>query len=288
MMTLSEVNESNLDELVNVMSVIHQPICGHHEWNDKALLSCFAYEERLPYINELSTEKNYYTDEVITFSETNESKLAELVNALSVIYQPIYRHHEYDDKALRSRHSCEGRLPYIKKIYDGLNAKLNRPFRVLDLGCNNAYMTLSIAEWGCEITGVDNSKPCLNLGEFLANEHPKFKIKFIHARLEDFIPAIKNDEYDLVLGLSVFHWISKEKGFPTVQKLFKDLAEKIPVGLFEMAKASGESPDFNIQKNYRDHFKDYSFIRVLNNPKKNRPASVRCALSVTNTLISTI
>lgn len=271
MITLSEINESKLTEQVNLMSAIYQPICGYHEYDDKDFSLCQTCEERLPYINELSTEKNYYTDEVITLSETNESKLTELVNSLSVVYQPIYGHHEYDDKALRPCQACEERLSYIKKIYDALSAKLNRPLHVLDLGCNNAYVTLSIAEWGCEVTGVEYLNEFFKVGVFLANEHPEFKVKIVQARIEDFIPAIKNDEYDLVLGLSVFHWISKEKGFPTVQNLFKDLAEKIPVGLFEMAKASGESPDFNLPKNYRDHFKDYFFIRLLNNPKQEPP-----------------
>ena len=69
-------------------------------------------------------------------SESN-LKLNKLVNASRVIYQPIYGHHEWDDKAQRS---CEDRLTDIKKIYDDLSAKLQRPLRVLDLGCCTGYI----------------------------------------------------------------------------------------------------------------------------------------------------
>lgn len=77
-------------------------------------------------------------------SEINP-KLNELVNSLSVLYQPVYGHHEWDNKAQRS---CEDRLPDIKKIYDGLSENLHRPLRVLDLGCNMAYLSLTICSWG--------------------------------------------------------------------------------------------------------------------------------------------
>ena len=139
----------------------------------------------------------------------NNSKLNELVNASRVIYQPIYGHHEWDDKAQRF---CENRLT-DKKIYDDLSAKLQRPLRVLDLGCCTGYISLIISSWGGDVTGVDSNKSFLDLGEFLAGEHPDYKIKFIHTKIEEFIPKIKNDEYDLVLGLSLFHWVTKEIGF---------------------------------------------------------------------------
>ena len=77
-------------------------------------------------------------------SEVNP-KLNELVNALPAIYQPIYGHSEWDNKAIRS---CEDRLPEVKKIYDDLSAKLQRPLRVLDLGACYGYFCFHICKWG--------------------------------------------------------------------------------------------------------------------------------------------
>lgn len=191
-------------------------------------------------------------------SEIN-SKLNELVNALPALYQPIYGHSEWDDKALRSR---DDRLPDIKKIYDGLRTKLQRPLRVLDLGCCLGYISLTICSWGGVVTAVDSQKKTLDIGEFLAGEHPEFKIKFVNAKIENFIPTIKDDEYDLVLGFSVFHWVTKQIGFIPTQKLFSDLAEKIPVGLFELTRST-EFPNLGLPKNYREYLKDYFFVRVL-------------------------
>ena len=102
----------------------------------------------------------------------------------------------------------------------------------------------------------------MDLGEFLAGEHPDYKIKFVHAQVGNFIQKIKNDEYDLVLGLSVFHWVVKQSGFQYTQELFSNLAEKITVGLFEFSLAQ-EFPDINLPKNYREFLKDYFFVRVL-------------------------
>lgn len=75
----------------------------------------------------------------------DNTKLAELVNDLPEFYQPIYGHDEWDDKPLRN---CRDRLPVIKKIYDDLSAKLQRPLRVLDLGCAQGFFSLNIASWG--------------------------------------------------------------------------------------------------------------------------------------------
>jgi len=81
---------------------------------------------------------------VITLSEINP-KLNELVKALQGIYQPIYGHSEWDKKAQRD---CQERLPEVKKIYDALSAKLQRPLRVLDLGACHGYFCFHICKWG--------------------------------------------------------------------------------------------------------------------------------------------
>ena len=121
---------------------------------------------------------------------------------------------------------------------------------------------VSISVNGGVVTGVDVTKPFVELCEFLASEHPDFKVKFIHMGIQKFIPTIKEGEYDLVLAFSMLHWVTQQSGFQTTQKLLTDLAEKIPVGLFELARAT-EFPDLKLPANYRDYLKGYDFVRVL-------------------------
>ena len=191
-------------------------------------------------------------------SEINP-KLNELVNALPGIYQPIYGHSEWDQKAQRD---CQERLPEVKKIYDELSAKLQRPLRVLDLRDCYGYFGFHICKWGGVVVGVDSSKQFVEICNLLASEHPDFKIKFVQENIQKFIPSIKEGEYDLVLCFSMLHWATQQSGFQNVQKLLTDLAEKIPVGLFELARAA-EFPDLKLPANYRDYLKGYFFVRVL-------------------------
>lgn len=67
------------------------------------------------------------------------------VNALPELYQPIYGHEEWDNKSLRN---CRDRLPDIEKIYDTLSEKLQRPLRVLDLGCAQGFFSFNLANRG--------------------------------------------------------------------------------------------------------------------------------------------
>lgn len=71
--------------------------------------------------------------------------LEQAVRHLPEIYQPIYKHPELYQTSSRS---CDDRLTHIKAIYDALQKKLNRRLRVLDLGCAQGYISLSIAERG--------------------------------------------------------------------------------------------------------------------------------------------
>lgn len=67
------------------------------------------------------------------------------VNSLPEFYQPIFNHEEWNDKPLRN---CADRLPYIKNIYDALSEKLQRPLRVLDLGCAQGFFSFHLANGG--------------------------------------------------------------------------------------------------------------------------------------------
>ena len=196
--------------------------------------------------------------EVINLSETNP-KLNEWVNSKSKIYLTIYDHPEYDHKAQRS---VEDRLPDLKKIYDDLSAKLQRPLRVLDLGCSYGTFCFHVCSWGGTATGVDIDESNIEICRLLASEHPDFNVNFIQSKFQDFVPTIKDGEYDLVLAFSMLHWVIHQIGFAPTQKLLIDLAKKVPVGLFELAQAK-EFPELKLPKNVLEHFKGYFFTRML-------------------------
>lgn len=191
----------------------------------------------------------------------NLEELTAAVQALPYLYQPIFGYEIQGAKPIRN---CEDRLADVKKIYDALSAELGRPLRVLDLGCAQGYFSLYAAKWGGVVTGLDFDATNIDLCRLLARENADLKVNFIHTRIEDFLPTVKEDEYDLVLCFNVLHWCCKFSGFEVVQAQLTDLAQKISVGLFELAlKSEGIFQDCNLPDNYREFLTGFSFVRAL-------------------------
>ncbi|MBO4400712.1 MAG: methyltransferase domain-containing protein [Selenomonadaceae bacterium] len=191
----------------------------------------------------------------------NLEELTAAVQALPYLYQPIFGYEIQGAKPIRN---CEDRLADVKKIYDALSAELRRPLRVLDLGCAQGYFSLYAAKWGGVVTGLDFEAANIDLCRLLARENADLKVNFVCTRIEDFLPTVKAGEYDLVLCFNVLHWCSKFSGFEVVQAQLADLAQKIDIGLFELAlKSEGIFQDCNLPENYRDFLTGFSFVRVL-------------------------
>ncbi|MGD0275347.1 MAG: methyltransferase domain-containing protein [Syntrophales bacterium] len=158
-----------------------------------------------------------------------------LVAALPEVYQPILGHPELSDVVSRG---CEDRLAPIVQTCQVLEVLLNRPLRVLDLGCAQGFFSLSLAKLGAIVHGLDFFGANIAVCKALAHEHPEFMVSFEAGRVEDVIAQIGHNDYDLVLGLSVFHHIVHETGWAAVQQLLTELASKVAVGIFELALAS--------------------------------------------------
>ena len=161
--------------------------------------------------------------------------LDRLVAALPEVYQPIFGHPDLSQRVSRG---CEDRLAHIAEIYRALEQELGRPPRVLDLGCAQGYFCLGLARLGASVHGVDFQQANIAVCEALAREAPELAATFETARVEDALAALAPDRYDLVLGLSVFHHLVHQHGALAVQRLLGALAEKIAVGVFELALAS--------------------------------------------------
>lgn len=168
--------------------------------------------------------------------KTAGSALDGLVAALPEHYQPIFGHPEHSTAVARE---CHDRLEPIIRVYKALEAKLQRPLRVLDLGCAQGFFSLSLAELGASVHGVDYFDGNVAVCNALAEEYRELEISFQIARIEEVIlDQVGPNQYDLVLGLSVFHHIVYEKGAHAVRQMLDDLAHKVAGGIFELALAS--------------------------------------------------
>lgn len=160
------------------------------------------------------------------------TRLEQVVSSLPEIYQPIYQHEEF---RFMSSRACDDRLVHIRKVYDALQNQLNRQVRVLDLGCAQGYISLTIASWGADVVGVDFFDKNIEVCNLLASEHEDYQILFVLNRVEDYLKYLKANEFDLVLGLSVFHHMCNMYGWESVRDLLSETAAKIKVGIFELA-----------------------------------------------------
>jgi SAM-dependent methyltransferase len=147
-------------------------------------------------------------------------------------YQPIFGHPELSTEVSRL---CEDRLVKIRDLYKSLECNYQRPLRVLDLGCAQGYFCFHLAELGATVTGLDYWDLNIGLCNKIYDEHPALKVNFIEGKIEDFLDKLDQDQYDLVLGLSVFHHLIPIHGLEYVQKMLHRAAGKISAGIFELA-----------------------------------------------------
>ncbi len=167
--------------------------------------------------------------------KVTKSNLQCLVAALPEVYQPIYTHPELSRSVSRA---CRDRLEYIVQVYESLVAQLQRPLRVLDLGSAQGFFSFSLAELGASVHGVDYLDDNVAVCKELADEHKNLNVSFQVGRIEDVLQQLERGQYDLVLGLSVFHHIVQEKSAAAVGQMLSELAGNVEVGIFEFAQAS--------------------------------------------------
>lgn len=158
--------------------------------------------------------------------------LADLITRLSEIYQPIFGHPELTCHPSRT---CDDRLHHIIPVHNALQDLLGRPLRVLDLGCAQGYISFGLAVQGAVVHGVDILEENITLCKAIAQENPKLSVTFESGSLEDVLFRLKEDQFDLVLGLSVFHHIVYRMGIEFVRQLLQELSGKVGVCIFEFA-----------------------------------------------------
>jgi len=162
-----------------------------------------------------------------------EQSITALVEKLPEVYQPIFKHPEFTAQASRS---CLDRLERISSVYNYISEEKGRPLKVLDLGCAQGFFSLNLAELGAIVTAIDYSQPNIDVCNKLASENNNLKVEFFLGSIETVInERVMEGEFDLVLGLSVFHHLEYEHGADFVFDLFQQLSSKVETGIFEFA-----------------------------------------------------
>ena len=187
--------------------------------------------------------------------------LSSLIAVLPEVYQPIFGHPELSKTVSRQ---CDDRLAEIIRIYHLIEAQLGRPLRVLDLGCAQGFFSFSLAKLGATVDGVDLLDANITACQVLASEYPELKVSFIVGCIKKILVPIIAGQYDLVLGLSIFHHIVHEEGIVNVQKMLAELANKVAVGIFELALAS-EPPYWAVSQPHsaRQLLAGFTFVHEL-------------------------
>jgi ubiquinone/menaquinone biosynthesis C-methylase UbiE len=81
--------------------------------------------------------------------------------------------------------------------------------KIIDVGCGSGTMCLALAEEipGCEVVGVDLSKPLLNYAsESVFKKSIKNRVKFERVNVEKM--PFQNDSFDVVFNVNMVHWVS--------------------------------------------------------------------------------
>lgn len=164
-----------------------------------------------------------------------KNNIEKLISELPEIYQPIYGYPEFSENISRI---SKDRLTIIREIYSSLQVKLDRPLRVLDLGCAQGYFSLNLASLGADVLGVDYLPENIALCNALSNGQSDLNVKFQIGKVEDIIYKLEPNDFDLVLGLSVFHHVVYQHGEEYVKEMLNNIADKCGLLVLEMALKS--------------------------------------------------
>jgi O-antigen chain-terminating methyltransferase len=158
--------------------------------------------------------------------------IEEYVSLLPECYQLIYGHPELEIETSRN---CNDRLVIIDGLVQKLREKLDRPLRLLDLGCAQGFFSLSLAKYCSKVKGIDFLDKNIELCTALAEEFSFENVEFQQNTVQNVIQSLDFDQYDLVLGFSIFHHVCHSDGFESAKKQINVLANKAPVLLLELA-----------------------------------------------------
>jgi O-antigen chain-terminating bifunctional methyltransferase/kinase len=183
-----------------------------------------------------------------------ESMIKELVKKLPEVYQNIYGHPEY-----KTSRDCKHRESYITDVVKAYRRKTGKMPKVLDIGCAQGFYSLTLAEMGCDVTGVDFNHANITVCKALAQE-AELKVKFV---CDEIGVAFAYEHYDIVLALSVYHHIAL-KSYSHAKRTFTLMASVADIVISEMAvKDEGYYWSENLPLDYADWFSEQRFYKEI-------------------------
>lgn len=162
------------------------------------------------------------------------STIESQVASLPELYQPIFGHPELSEGSSRTSHD---RLAHIAGIYKVVERIQGRPLKVLDLGCAQGFFSLNLAALGAQVHGIDYLEQNVQVCRALLAEHPEYKAQFTFGKVQDFLETVEPGQFDMVLGLSVFHHLVYDLGKEHIKALLEQLLHKVVVFVGEFAVA---------------------------------------------------
>lgn len=205
-----------------------------------------------------------------------------LIEKLLEQYQQIFSYSKFDSLSSRK---CDSRLKKILDVYSQIKKQLQRELKILDLGCAQGYFSLNLAKEGAFVCGVDCNEQNINLCNKLSNIHNLTNLDFKKDKIQHFLKNNPLQEFDLVLGLSVFHHICHEEGYKFTQNLIKEIAEVIPNGIYELALSS--EPMYwaeSLNENEEEILDCYSFVNQISTAETHLSKIKRPVYYVSNEL----
>jgi O-antigen chain-terminating bifunctional methyltransferase/kinase len=178
----------------------------------------------------------------------------DLIKKLPEVYQNIYGHPEY-----KTSRDCKHRESYITDVVKAYKRKTGRLPKVLDIGCAQGFYSLTLAEMGCDVTGVDFNPQNIVVCNALAQE-AELKVKFV---CDEIGTAFVYEKYDIVLALSVYHHIAL-KSYSHAKHTFNLMASVADIVISEMAvKEEGFYWSENLPLDYADWFSEQRFYKEI-------------------------
>jgi len=128
----------------------------------------------------------------------------------------------------------------------GLREHLPAGARALDIGCNNGYLLLGLADHVSSGEGFDISKACVEIGSAVADHLQADHIRLHHNTYEAFLET-NPEPFDLVIACAVHRWI----GAP-LEQLDTVLRRVVKPNGMVLIESQGQHSPGRIEPNFHD------------------------------------
>lgn len=186
-------------------------------------------------LNQRVSVINTQLNDLINTNRSNSSKVVDeidhLLNTQVEHYQPIYGI-PGTFFTTKPKRDCYEKAQAIENYFDNDVKNL----RVLDIGSSLGYFCFYLADREAFTEGWESNELNYYVSNLIKEINEINNAKFFLCTLDvDTVKTIPYDYYDCALVLNVFHHIANEHGLDYCQTLVKDLLDKIPILIVELA-----------------------------------------------------